>query len=58
MFCQEEKQFNEFRKTHFNEEIEILFKQLELNLESIKDIKEKGTKQDYIDYINRKILEG
>lgn len=57
-YSQKEKEFNEFRKTHFNEEIEILFKQLELNLEPIKDIKEKGTKQDYIDYINRKILEG
>src|SRR5699024_4860930 len=55
-YSQNEKEFNEFRKTHFNEEIEILFKQLELNLEPIKDIKEKGTKQDYIEYINRKIL--
>ena len=56
-YNQKESEFNEFRKTHFNEEIEVLFKQLQLNLEKV-DVKSKGTKQDYINYINSKILEG
>lgn len=48
--------FNEFRKTHYNDEMEKLLRKLEIEgLETIreKDATKKGTKKDYIRYIEQ-----
>jgi hypothetical protein len=49
-----EKEFNDFRMTHYNEEMEINLKNLgfKLNRLSKNNIKNIGTASDYIDYIN------
>ncbi len=48
------KGFKEFRYTHYNEQMELLFKKLELksiyNLDLLK-VREKGTIDDYIKYM-------
>lgn len=51
--------FNEFRKTHYNKEIELLFKQLELDFEPLyaDDIIQQGNLEDYILYMERLIKE-
>lgn len=52
-------EFNEFRKKHYNEDMEILFKKIDLEVESIKEkeIIKKGTKEDYMNFIKTKVLE-
>lgn len=52
--------FIEFRKNHYNKEIELLFKKLNLPVFVIdyKDIKQEGTINDYKDYIATEILKG
>lgn len=48
--------FNEFRKTHYNDEMEKLLRKLEIEgLETIreKDATKKGTKKDYIRYMEQ-----
>lgn len=50
------QKFNEFRKTHYNDEMEKLLRKLEIEgLETIreKDATKKGTKKDYIRYIEQ-----
>lgn len=51
--------FNEFRKTHYNKEIELLFKQLELNFDPLykEDIIQNGNLEDYILYMEKLIKE-
>lgn len=52
-------EFNEFRKKHYNEDMEILFKKIDLEIEPIKEkqIIKKGKKEDYMNFIKTKILE-
>lgn len=48
--------FNEFRKTHYNDEMEKLLRKLEIEgLDTIreKDATKKGTKKDYIRYMEQ-----
>lgn len=50
------QKFNEFRKTHYNDEMEKLLRKLEIEgLETIreKDATKKGTKKDYIRYMEQ-----
>lgn len=50
------QKFNEFRKTHYNDEIEKLLRKLEIEgLDTIreKDATKKGTKKDYIRYMEQ-----
>ena len=50
------QKFNEFRKTHYNDEMEKLLRKLEIEgLDTIreKDATKKGTKKDYIRYIEQ-----
>ena len=54
-----QKEFDEFRKNHYNKELELLFKDLQINFNRIekKDIKANGTIEDYKEYFEDKILE-
>ena len=54
-----QKEFDEFRRNHYNKEIELLFKDLEINFNKIdkNDIKANGTAEDYKEYFEDKILE-
>lgn len=50
------QKFNEFRKTHYNDEMEKLLRKLEIKgLDTIreKDATKKGTKKDYIRYMEQ-----
>ena len=50
------QKFNEFRKTHYNDEMEKLLRKLEIEgLDTIreKDVTKKGTKKDYIRYMEQ-----
>lgn len=50
------QKFNEFRKTHYNDEMEKLLRKLEIEgLDTIreKDATKKGTKKDYIRYMEQ-----
>lgn len=49
--------FIEFRKNHYNEDLETLFHLLQLPIFIIdqKDIKNKGTRSDYIEYMSKKL---
>lgn len=50
------QKFNEFRKTHYNDEMEKLLRKLEIeDLDTIreKDATKKGTKKDYIRYMEQ-----
>lgn len=50
------QKFNEFRKTHYNDEMEKLFRKLEIEgLDTIreKNVTKKGTKEDYIRYMEQ-----
>lgn len=50
------QKFNEFRKTHYNDEMEKLLRKLEIEgLDTVreKDATKKGTKKDYIRYIEQ-----
>lgn len=50
------QKFNEFRKTHYNDEMEKLLRKLEMEgLDTIreKDATKKGTKKDYIRYMEQ-----
>lgn len=50
------QKFNEFRKTHYNDEMEKLLRKLEIEgLDTIreKDTTKKGTKKDYIRYMEQ-----
>lgn len=48
------KKFNEFRKEHYNNEVENLFRKLDIGLDYIRseDIKNNGTIDDYSRYIS------
>lgn len=48
--------FNKFRETHYNTDIELLFKRLEVNLDKVEN-KQEGKIEDYIKYFKTKILE-
>ena len=48
------KLFNTFRKTHYNETVENLFNQINVNIDSITPSK-MGSIQDYTNYINKHI---
>ena len=52
------KDFNKFRETHYNQDIELLFKRLDLyiNLDKV-ECKQEGTIEDYKQYFKTKILE-
>lgn len=50
------KKFIDFRKNHYNKEMEILFKKLNIGYLYISEMIKEGTKQDYIDYIKDNIL--
>lgn len=54
-----QEDFNNFRKTHYNVEVEALLNQISLNINkiAIKDIIKEGNIEDYKTYINRKLLE-
>lgn len=49
--------FNEFRYNHYNKEIEQLFRKMSLNIDKIdtNKVKNTGTVDDYVDYINNKL---
>lgn len=53
------QKFNNFRKEHYARDIEILFRRLDIHLETIhkEDIKKEGLNKDYIDYIYDVIME-
>lgn len=48
--------FNKFRETHYNKDVELLFKRLGYELDKIK-CKQEGKVEDYVEYFKTKILE-
>lgn len=50
-------EFNEFRYNHYNKDIEMLFRKLNLNIDRIdtEKVKGTGTIEDYVDYINNRL---
>lgn len=54
-----QKEFDDFRKNHYNKEIELLFKDLQINFNKIEkeEIKAEGTIADYKEFFEDKILE-
>lgn len=48
--------FINFRKNHYNKDMEILFKKLNITPLNKEDINKIGTKEDYINYIKNNIL--
>jgi chromosome segregation ATPase len=51
--------FNEFRKNHYNVDVETVFRQLGFKVDPIKpsEATKEGTVEDYKNYINKKLLE-
>lgn len=47
------KDFNNFRKTHYNKQVEETFRAFQVELPEIKDIKNQGTVNDYVKYIEK-----
>lgn len=47
------KDFNNFRKTHYNKQMEETFRTFQVELPEIKDIKNQGTVNDYVKYIEK-----
>ena len=48
--------FNKFRETHYNKDVELLFKRLGYELDKIER-KQEGKAEDYVEYFKTKILE-
>lgn len=48
--------FNKFRETHYNKDVELLFKRLGYELDKI-ECKQEGKAEDYVEYFKTKILE-
>ena len=48
--------FNEFRETHYNKDVELLFKRLGYELDKV-ECKQEGKAEDYVEYFKTKILE-
>ena len=49
--------FEEFRKNHYNKDIELLFKRLDIELPNLEVSQDKGTIEEYKEYFKTKILE-
>ena len=49
--------FEEFRKNHYNKDIELLFKRLNIELPKLEVSQDKGTIEEYKEYFKTKILE-
>lgn len=49
--------FEEFRKNHYNKDIELLFKRLNVELPKLEVSQDKGTIEEYKEYFKTKILE-
>lgn len=49
--------FEEFRKNHYNKDIELLFKRLDIELPKLEVSQDKGTIEEYKEYFKTKILE-
>ena len=49
--------FEEFRKNHYNKDIELLFKRLGIELPKLEVSQDKGTIEEYKEYFKTKILE-
>lgn len=54
-----QEEFDEFRRNHYNKELELLFKDLEIGFNKIapSEAKGEGTITEYDEYIKNKILE-
>lgn len=54
-----QKEFDDFRKNHYNKEIELLFKDLSISFNKISkdEIKKEGTIADYKEFFEDKMLE-
>ena len=48
--------FNKFRETHYNKDVELLFKRLGYELDKV-ECKQEGKAEDYAEYFKTKILE-
>lgn len=48
--------FNKFRETHYNRDVELLFRRLGYELDKI-ECKQEGKAEDYVEYFKTKILE-
>ena len=48
--------FNKFRETHYNKDVELLFKSLGYELDKV-ECKQEGKAEDYVEYFKTKILE-
>lgn len=49
--------FEEFRRSHYNKDIELLFKRLNIELPKLEVSQDTGTVEDYKEYFKTKILE-
>ena len=49
--------FEEFRKNHYNKDIELLFKRLDIELPKLEVSQDRGTIEEYNEYFKTKILE-
>lgn len=49
--------FEEFRKNHYNKDIELLFKRLGIELPKLEVSQDRGTIEEYKEYFKTKILE-
>ena len=48
--------FNEFRETHYNKDVELLFRRLGYELDKV-ECEQEGKAEDYVEYFKTKILE-